>query len=65
MLPLCQECGVQYSSERKKLGYPTCIPCGERRAKLFKHCIVPMHKSNYIVVTDKSLLLGINNKTVR
>jgi hypothetical protein len=26
---------------------------------------VPMHKSNYIVVTDMSLLLGINNKQQR
>jgi hypothetical protein len=32
------------------------MPCGEREARAVNHCIVPMHKSNYIVVSDKTLL---------
>ena len=43
-------------------GYDTCLDCGEENALQVKHTIVPMHKSNYVVVSDKSLLKGINNK---
>ena len=39
----------------------TCAPCGEQQAKEHKHTIVPMPKSNYIVVTDYSLLKGLNS----
>ncbi len=42
--------------QRAALGYSTCMPCGEREARAVNHCIVPMHKSNYIVVSDKTLL---------
>ena len=38
----------------------TCIECGDRIAKERRHCIVPMAKSNYVVVTDKQLLKGLN-----
>jgi DNA-directed RNA polymerase subunit RPC12/RpoP len=62
MIPRCNKCGEQYPSRRKELGYLTCVYCGEKDAKQVKHCIVPLHKSNYMVVTDKSLLTGINNK---
>ena len=46
---------------RVALGYRTCLPCGERVARKETHCIVPMPKSNYIVVTDPSLLKGLNS----
>lgn len=46
---------------RYKLGYSTCLPCGEQQAKEVKHTVVPMPKSNYILVTDKSLLKGLNS----
>lgn len=39
----------------------TCAPCGESIAREVKHTIVPMPKSNYIVVTDYSLLKGLNS----
>jgi len=38
----------------------TCVGCGEEMARERKHTIVPMPKSNYIVVTDPSLLVGLN-----
>lgn len=47
---------------RYKAGYVTCLPCGEEEAKRVKHTIVPMHKSNYTVITDRRDLMGINNK---
>jgi len=37
------------------------MTCGEAQAKARKHTIVPMPKSNYIVVTDRSLLLNLNS----
>ena len=38
------------------------MPCGESAALGVKRCVVPMHKSNYVMVTDLSDLKGINNK---
>jgi hypothetical protein len=35
--------------------------CGEEEARSYKHTIVPMPKSNYIVVTDLELLKGLNS----
>jgi len=56
----CSQCGDTLSQGRYNLGYRTCLTCGEVVALKYKHCIVPMPKSNYIVVTDLSLLKGLN-----
>jgi hypothetical protein len=56
----CQHCGESINPLRTELGYKYCLDCGETRAKQVKHCIVPMPKSNYIVVTDMALLIGLN-----
>ena len=60
--PECMECGKPYQYEREALGYDTCTSCGEKLASEVKHTIAPMHKSNYVVVSDKADLKGINNK---
>jgi ribosomal protein L37AE/L43A len=57
----CWGCGAHVDSRRWDLGLRTCMSCGEAQAKQVKHTIVPMPKSNYIVVTDPSLLLGLNS----
>lgn len=58
---LCTACyGGYVPPARWKLGYSTCLPCGEAKAKQTKHTIVPMAKSNYVVVTDRELLKGLN-----
>lgn len=57
----CVRCGDDVDERRYKLGYHTCLFCGEEEARTYKHCIVPMPKSNYIVVTDPTLLLGLNS----
>ena len=62
---VCVVCGNRYNGARLSLGYVTCLSCGEKDAKRVKHCIVPMHKSNYIPVTDPKLLVQINSKGVR
>ena len=59
---LCIKChNIDVLRARVALGYRTCLPCGERVARKQTHCIVPMPKSNYIVVTDPSLLKGLNS----
>jgi hypothetical protein len=45
---------------RIEVGFVTCLECGEADAKKVKHCVVPMAKSNYIVVTDRTLLKQLN-----
>lgn len=58
---VCLECGDDVDERRVALGYRFCLKCGEARARDVKHCIVPMPKSNYIVVTDPALLIGLNS----
>jgi len=57
----CRTCGDDVPAGRAALGIGTCLPCGEREARSRKHTIVPMPKSNYIVVTDLELLKGLNS----
>ena len=60
----CRDCGENVAPERVKLGYRVCLACGDDRAlearKLWT--VAPVHKSNYMLVTDKSLLKGLNSK---
>jgi hypothetical protein len=58
----CVVCADEYPYLRYKLGYHTCLSCGEHAARQRKHCIVPMHKSNYVPVSNLDDLKGINNK---
>ena len=58
----CIKCGTHVPTSRHVLGYKTCMTCGEEDAKKVKHCIAPMHKSNYMVFTKLEDLKGINNK---
>ena len=58
----CKICNTVIPHGRLALGYQTCLTCGEIEARKRKHTIVPMHKSNYIVVSNKEDLKGINNK---
>jgi len=60
---LCTNCyGGTVPLPRWKLGYTTCLPCGEEQAKKRKFTVAPMHKSNYMLFTDVNDLKGINNK---
>jgi ribosomal protein L37AE/L43A len=58
----CVSCGQSVAKGRWALGIHFCMECGELRARAHKHTIVPMHKSNYVVITDKDLLTGVNTK---
>lgn len=55
----CEKCGTAFSMLRAELGYRLCLSCGEKAARERKHTVVPMHKSNYMVVSDTTLLAQI------
>lgn len=61
---LCVRCGECVPSKRYALGFVTCLECGEYEARKVRHCIVPMNKSNYIVVSDIIVLSQLNPKRV-
>ena len=57
----CWGCGASVDTRRWEIGKRTCMECGEAEARRVKHTVVPMPKSNYILVTDLSLLHGLNS----
>lgn len=58
---ICTSCyAVRVPPLRSRLGYTTCLDCGEKQARATRHTIVPMAKSNYVLVTDLTLLKGLN-----
>jgi hypothetical protein len=61
---ICPRCGDDIDPRRTALGYRLCLWCGEDEAKAERRSwtVVPMHKSNYVLLTDKRDLHGINNK---
>jgi ribosomal protein L37AE/L43A len=59
---LCVVCGGYVAHERYKLGYKTCIQCGEAAAREKKHTIAPINKSNYMYISDLSQLKQLNPK---
>ena len=59
----CVVCRTEEVAQGRILaGFITCLRCGEADAKKVRHTVVPMHKSNYVVVSDMRDLKGINNK---
>ena len=61
---LCRNCGDEIATKRWALGYKFCLACGDEYAKQKKFCVVPMHKSNYVLITDKDLLTGVNTQVI-
>ncbi len=60
MANYCRFCGDDINPQRYRLGYGSCLDCGERLARKRKHTVVPMHKSNYQVVTNRDILQWLN-----
>lgn len=58
----CSSCGSSITPPERRTITSLCMECGEREARKVKHCVVPMHKSNYIAVFDRELLTGVNQK---
>jgi hypothetical protein len=61
-MALCVDCNEEYSDRRRQLGYPTCLPCGDYHAREVKRAVVPMSKSNYVLITNPTELKQLNPK---
>ena len=62
-LPICTHCyAVRVEPHRARATRPTCMDCAESIARAVRHTVAPMHKSNYVLVTDRRDLVGLNNK---
>lgn len=63
----CVKCSAPFPAKRAALGYKTCLKCGDGAAKAARSAwtVAPVHKSNYVLITNREELSGINNKTVR
>jgi hypothetical protein len=60
---ICTGCyAVRVEPPRLKLGYRTCMDCGDKQARATTRTIAPMHKSNYVLITNPEDLKGLNNK---
>ncbi len=59
---VCRECGDLYSAARARLGYDTCLSCGDKQARTVSWATVPLNKSNYVVITDRRELAMLNPK---
>jgi len=62
MIRDCIRCGDEVDLRRLALGYSTCMECAKKFPQKVTRCVVPMHKSNYVLITDPTDLKGINNK---
>lgn len=60
----CVECGSEIEPPERGLLTSLCVFCGEEKARQERNswCVAPMHKSNYMLFTNKADLKGINNK---
>jgi hypothetical protein len=62
-LPICLTCySERIPPARANLGYKTCLSCGDKQAKATIRTVAPMHKSNYVLITNRDDLVGLNNK---
>jgi ribosomal protein L37AE/L43A len=59
---LCRECHDPFAVERFRLGYTTCLACGDKQARAVTFCTAPINKSNYMLITDINTLKQLNPK---
>ena len=59
----CRVCGDDIAEPTGMLS-GLCWDCREDAAKEVRStwCVAPMHKSNYVLITQRSDLAGLNNK---
>lgn len=64
MTNTCPQCRGPVDPRRVALGRKLCLPCGEEHARQERQSwtIAPLHKSNYMLLTSREDLKGINNK---
>jgi ribosomal protein L37AE/L43A len=59
---LCTQCYDPFSVERFRLGYTTCLACGDKQAHAVTFCTAPINKSNYMLITNVTELSQLNPK---
>jgi DNA-directed RNA polymerase subunit RPC12/RpoP len=60
---ICTSCYAErVPPARRKLGYVTCMSCGEKQASKVRHTVAPLNKGNYMLFTDMDLLKQLNPK---
>lgn len=58
------KCGNLFPAARSRLGYTTCLPCGDKLAHAVTFCTAPLNKSNYMLITNRAELAQLNPKRV-
>lgn len=59
---LCRECHDPFPVERFRLGYHTCLSCGDYQARQVVYTTAPINKSNYMLITNRADLAQLNPK---
>jgi len=59
---LCKQCYTPFSVERFRLGYHTCLDCGDTAARKVVFTTAPINKSNYMLITNHAELAQLNPK---
>jgi hypothetical protein len=62
MKHLCRNCGETIPKGRADLGYRLCLEHGDEVAKNRRFTIAPLNKSNYVCITDITMLKQLNPK---
>ena len=58
------KCGNLFPAARSRLGYTTCLSCGDKQAHAVTYCTAPLNKSNYMLITNAAELKMLNPKRV-
>lgn len=58
----CKVCQLPILPVKRASILDTCITCGAREAASHRFTVVPMHKSNYTVVSNRADLSTLNPK---
>jgi ribosomal protein L37AE/L43A len=59
---LCRDCYTPFAVERFRLGYTTCLTCGDTAARQVVFTTAPINKSNYMLITNRAELAQLNPK---
>ena len=59
---LCNECYDPFPLARYRLGYHTCLACGDAAARQVVFTTAPINKSNYMLTTNRAELAQLNPK---
>jgi ribosomal protein L37AE/L43A len=59
---LCRDCYTPFNVERFRLGYHTCLDCGDTAARKVVFTTAPINKSNYMLITNRAELAQLNPK---